>query len=529
MYDRLSDRDNYNILDQVGTFSISGIVIVAPVADEQWLVGTGHDIVWTEYEGAPADVGIVDIYWSRDGFVIDSSLVYDDWATGSPANWSVPANSACSTVTFRVYGQTDTVYAESGEMIFSGVIVTSPVSGNLAQGASTSITWVTVGTQVGATVDIEYKYITSGPPPVTSGWLSLAPATDNDSAWIWDPIPHPPAEQAWVRIKKAGVTTGAFEGGEFSISGLVVVAPNTGTESWAIGTAHDIEWNVINPVLVGNVTIALHKDPGAAFVIDLVDGLDGALETWSWTVPDDQSYSTQYYIKIYADNEPTITDMSNNSFEVPLDVTITVPNGGEVWVLDSAVGIDWTDNGVVDPVKLEYTVNGTNWFDIATAGAIAPGPNTFNWTLDDAVDGDLIAETNCLVRISTVPALGPLSTDTSDAAFVIKPSVLITAPNTAVTWTINGAGYDITWDHMGQLDNVKLEYTLDASAGASAIWFAIATAGNLAPGAGTFTWALDNTVDTDLVASIDCKVRVMSTTDVTVFDVSDVVFIIDGP
>ncbi len=527
MFDKLSNRTVYNVLSQTGLFGISGITITAPIAGQEWLVGSGQDIMWTEVDGAPAAVGDVDIWWSRDGFNADSTILFDDYAGGSPRNFTVPANSACSTVTIRVYGQTDAVYAESPEMTFAGVIVTSPISGNLAQGAATSITWVTIGATVGATVDIEYKYITTGPPPVTSGWITLASATENDSTWTWSNIPEPPAEQAWVRIKKAGTVTGGFEGGEFSISGLVVVVPN-GLENWPIRTAHDITWNVINPVEVGDVTIELRKDPGGALISTLATDVDGALETWPWMLDATLDASATYYIRIFAQGVSTIEDVSDDWFEIPLDVTLTVPNGGETWVLDSAVAIEWTDNGLANPVKLEYSVdNGVTWPDIATADAIAAGTNTFNWTLDDAVDGDLEAAPQCFVRITT--NAGPAAGDTSDLVFVIQPSVLITAPNVLVTWTINGAGYDITWDHMGQLDNVKLEYTLDASAGESATWFAIATAGNLAPGAGTFTWALDNTADTDLVASLDCKVRVTSTTDATVFDVSDVVFEIDGP
>jgi len=308
---QLIDKWDQNVLDEVGPFSISGIVVDSPTVGTEWLVGTGQNIRW-HWVG---NVGNITIYWSRDGFGTDSTLVVDNWVGGSPYAWSVPANAACSTVTFRLYGNTDDVYTESGEMTFSGVIVTSPVTGNLAQGANTTITWATIGTLVGATVDIEYKYVTSGPPPVTSAWLPLASGTANDGAWSWDPIPAPPAEQAWVKIKKAGAPTGSHEGGEFSISGVVVVAPNGG-EVWIAGNTYAVTWNVINPTQVGNVTIALYKDPGSVFIQNLATGIAGSLETFSWAIPGGFTPSLAYYIRITADAVPTITDVSDTWFEI---------------------------------------------------------------------------------------------------------------------------------------------------------------------------------------------------------------------
>ncbi len=412
---RIRDKWNLNTLDTTGYFDISGIVVDSPAVGTEWLVGTGQNIRWHSV----GNVGLIDIYWSRDGFTTDSSLVVNDHAGGSPYAWTVPANSACSTVTFRIYGNTDNVYGESQQMTFSGVVVTAPNSGNLAQGTGTSITWVTIGTLVGSTVDIQYKYVTSGPPPATSGWLDLASGTANDGDWTWDPIPAPPAEQAWVRVKRAGAPTGSYQSGEFSISGVVVKVPNGG-ESWAIGSSNDIEWNVINPTDVGNITIDLYKDPGAAHVATLATGVVGADTIWNWTVPQ-LAASDFYYIQISSDLEPAIKDVSDAYFSIPLNITVTAPNGGETLTLGvgNTYNITWTDNGVADPVTIEYTTdNGTTWNPVVGAGAVAPGTNTYSWDLDPATDANLTASANCMVRITTNS--GPAAADTSDAVFTIN-------------------------------------------------------------------------------------------------------------
>ncbi len=488
--------------------SASSIVVDAPIAGDEWLVGTAQNIEWTEY----GNVGTIDIYWSRDGFNSDSSLVvFDAW--GSPFNWSVPANSACSTVTFRLFGNTYGVHATSDEMTFSGVVVTSPVSGKLAQGGSTAITWETIGTLVGSTVDIEYRYITTGPPVFTSSWIELASGTVNDGSWTWDPIPAPPAEQAWVRVSKANAPTGSDMSEEFSISGLVLIAPNGG-ETWVAGNTYNVDWNVINPTEVGNVTIALYRDPGAVFIHNLQTGVTDTF--WTWTIPPGYQASDAYYIKIHSENDPDIFDASDAWFEILPTVTIVSPNGGEMWTIGTPQNIHWTHTGLAVDIKLMYTLDDITWYDIDGAGALTSvvGLNTFAWDLNDGVDTDLAASTNCRVRAETVA--GPLIFDESDADFELQPAITITQPNGGEVWTL-GTPEVIAWADYGVTNNVKLEYTLDNGA----TWFNIAGAGNIAPGTNMFVWALNPAVDAGLATSAFCRVRVTTTAGALVSDASD--------
>jgi hypothetical protein len=505
MYDRLSRQ----ILDEVGTFSITGIVVDAPLADVEWLTGSSYNIAWTEY----GPVGDIHIYWSRDGFVLDSSLVVAV-APANPHNWSVPANSACSTVTFRIFGKTatDTVYITSAEMTFSGVVVTSPVAGNLAQGAATSITWETIGTLVGPDVDIDYMYITTGPPIFTSNWIELSGVEANDGEWTWDPIPAPPAEVARVMISQAGTGLGSDQGADFSISGVVLIAPNGG-EVWSVGSVNDIHWNKINSVDVGDVTIALYQDPGAVFQTNLQTGVTDTV--WTWTIPTGFPASANYYIVITSENVPTITDASDAVFEVLSTMTVTAPNGGETWTLGTGQNITWTHTGLAVNIKLQYNLGG-GWVDIVGATGIDPATLTFAWGLDPGVDVGLAASTTCRVRVVT--EAGPLIWDDSDADFEIQPAIAITAPNGGEIWTLN-TPVNITWSDIGVTNNVKLQYYTDG-----ATWLDIAGAGAIAPGTNTFNWLLDVGIDAGLEASVTCQVRVVTTAGPLVSDASDADF-----
>ncbi len=288
------------------------IIINAPHAGDEWLVGTSHNIEWT----VNGDFGNISIYWSRDGFQSDSSLIINNWGGGSPYLWLVPSNSACSNVTFRLHSDTDSVYATSDAMTFSGLVLIHPTAGNLLQGTTTSIDWVEIGSLVGDCIDIDYKYSNQGP------WIRLASCVHG--GWVWSPIPPPPTDQARIRLKKAGELTGSFIGESFSISGVILTAPNGG-EVWSVGNTYNITWNTVNPTDIGDITIELYRDPGEIFIQTLASGINVNLKTWSWLIPPTLPASQFYYIKITSEASPVTSDISDAYFSVPPHITITIP------------------------------------------------------------------------------------------------------------------------------------------------------------------------------------------------------------
>ena len=305
-----------------------------------------------------------------------------------------------------------------------------------------------------------------------------------------------------------GSACGSSSGADFSISGVVLIAP-VGGEVWSVGSVNNIHWNEINEADVGDVTIALYEDPGGTFVQNLQTGVFDTV--WQWTIPAGFPASDQYYIRINSENDPGIIDVSG-TFEVLPTITIVAPNGGEIWTLGTAENITWTHTGLAVDIKLQYNTGG-GWVDIAGAGAIAPATLTFAWGL---ADGGLAASTTCRVR--AVTTAGPLIWDDSDADFEIQPAIAITAPNGGEIWTLN-TPVAITWSDIGVVNNVKLQYNTDG-----ATWLDIAGAGAIAAGTNTFNWTLDVAVDAGLEASVTCQVRVLTTAGPLVSDASDADF-----
>ena len=95
----------------------------------------------------------------------------------------------------------------------------------------------------------------------------------------------------------------------------------------------------------------------------------------------------------------------------PATMTVTSPNGGEIWQVGSSQNITWTSSGTSGTVKIEYsTNNGTSW---TTVIASTPDDGSQTWTVPNA------PSTTCLVRVSDTDG-SPV--DVSNAVFSITPS-----------------------------------------------------------------------------------------------------------
>src|SRR5439155_4224685 len=106
-------------------------------------------------------------------------------------------------------------------------------------------------------------------------------------------------------------------------------------------------------------------------------------------------------------------------------------------------------------------------------------------------------------------------TDDSNAAFAIKGSLTLTAPNTGEVWVV-GSSQNITWTKTGTINNVKLEYSTDNFV--TPVTIVPSTGAAL----GTYSWLVPD------LASTNVKVRVTNTADTTVFDDSNSAFTIKG-
>ncbi len=189
--------------------------------------------------------------------------------------------------------------------------------------------------------------------------------------------------------------------------------------------------------------------------------------------------------------------------EMPdISLTVTSPNGGEDFQVDSVHNVTWTSSGTSGGVKIEYsTNNGTSWADVI---ASIPDTGVYPWTIPDTPSD------SCLLRITDT--IGSPS-DTSDALFTISPIPFITVatPNGGEDWQV-ASSQDITWTSSGTSGGVRVQYSTDSGSSWSDVIASI-------PDTGAYSWTIPDT------PSDSCLVRVADTNE-SLADTSDAIFTI---
>jgi hypothetical protein len=117
--------------------------------------------------------------------------------------------------------------------------------------------------------------------------------------------------------------------------------------------------------------------------------------------------------------------------DYPHTLSLTSPNGGEVWAAGSAHAVTWTataeagtDPGTVD---IEYSADGgTTWSAISTA---EPNDGSYLWTIGVAAGNQSLVRVIRHNRVVPTPAPFPeaCSKDASDAVFTVSSAPPVTA------------------------------------------------------------------------------------------------------
>ncbi len=257
---------------------------------------------------------------------------------------------------------------------------------------------------------------------------------------------------------------------------ITVISPN-GSEIWNIGTPHAIQWYSTGNIPTVRIELSKNSASGPWNVIPGASGLSNT-GSWSWT-PVASDVSTTARIRVVDTSSTDINDMSDGDFEIfdPTNITITSPNGGEVWVSGSSHNITWTSGGTINFVRIDYSDNnGGSWNTIT---ATTENDGVFEYWNTSA-----IASTEMLVRIYDAADLDPY--DTSDAVFAVE-KLTLTKPNTAaddyevaktgqyITWTIGSGTTDV-------IANINIEFSKNGGSSFSPL------VSNVAAGSGQWQW-----------------------------------------
>lgn len=265
--------------------------------------------------------------------------------------------------------------------------------------------------------------------------------------------------------------------------GLTLAAPNGG-EIWEVGSFHLITWTSSGNS--GDIKIEYSTDNGVTW--DSVVSLTANDGIYNWKLPNTPSITCLVKIST-VDGDMLLSDVSDGDFSITTPsgptITITSPNGKEELVAGTVHEITWTDTGISGNVRIEYSTNKGQSWEIIQASLVNEG--SYNWTVPNT------PSSICLVRVCE---LDSVPFDVSDEVFSIfsTPTITVTSPNGGESWEVE-SGQNITWTSIGIKGDVKLEYSSDNGAS----WELIAAS---APNNGIYAWTIPN------VLSNNCLVRI---------------------
>jgi hypothetical protein len=132
-------------------------------------------------------------------------------------------------------------------------------------------------------------------------------------------------------------------------------------------------------------------------------------------------------------------------------LSITCPFRGYTCLIGWKRNIGWKTTGDITSVDIEYTINGTDWIEIATG---VENKDYYTWTIPDAPSD--IAQ----VRITET---GGDLVAVSDRFFIAAEKTLFIVRPSEGPSVLGGSVYGLNWANVGLILLVDLEYTLNGT------------------------------------------------------------------
>jgi hypothetical protein len=327
---------------------------------------------------------------------------------------------------------------------------------------------------------------------------SITTSTPSDDSYTWNIPGNTPSGNDY-KIKILSVDDANIydiSDADFTIINyeLTVISPNGG-ENWQKETTHTINWN---DNINGNVKIELYW--GINNYDSEITPSTPSTGSYNWNIPVQTTIRTNYKIKITSLDDPSLFDFSDDYFGIfEGNITITEPNGGEVWQAGTTRNISWTDS-INENVMIELFKGGSFHSVISTLTA---SDGSKNWNIPFTLESG----SDYMIKITSVN--NPELFDFSDANFtIVGNEITVTSPNGGEDYIIENPQI-ITWtDNFSS--NVEIQLF---KAGAFHSLIENSTASD-----GSFTWNID---DPTIIQGSDYKIRISSVIDANVLDFSD--------
>src|SRR5439155_1916285 len=105
-----------------------------------------------------------------------------------------------------------------------------------------------------------------------------------------------------------------------------------------------------------------------------------------WPVPDTDPASVR--VRITHVDDASVTSTSDANFRIQGALTLTAPNGGEVWIVGESRNITWTRTGSIANVKLEYSTDGGATYPNVIAASTPAAAGSYAWVTPDTASAN---------------------------------------------------------------------------------------------------------------------------------------------
>jgi hypothetical protein len=504
---RVTDTDGSPVDISDGVFSIveavvPSITVISPNGGETWITGSNQAITWTSENTS----GALKIDLSRD-----SGANWETLAATTPDDGSfgwIVSEPAANTCLVRVADITSAA-ADTSDNAFTiakpTITITAPNGGESWDiGTRQNIVWKPE--YISGNVKVELSRDSGATWETLSADLAVTPDQAGNAQLSWQ-VSGPESKTCLVKVSAADGSAEDVSDAVFTITSppsITVTAPNGG-EKPHIGESLNITWT--SNKVTSDVKVELSRDNGATFS-SLTDATpnDGVLE---WIVIGPAASECLIKITSAAGTESDDSDAAFSILEPP-QITVTSPNGGEVWTIGGIEKITWTSVSTSGQVRIEMSRDAAAAWDTIIETTDDDGEH--DWTVT------LPASETCLIKITDVA--GPAA-DQSDAVFIIKnppePIITIIQPNGGEDWSI-GSQQIIKWFSKDISSSVKIELSRNGGS----LWEVLSediTVNANESGISQFDWTINTP------ASDDCLIKVTAL-DGSADDVSDAAFII---
>ena len=406
--------DTWTITVGAATTSAT-LTVLTPQGGETWLAGSTAAVTWMSAGLSASSIVKIQLNRSYPGGVWETLTA----STPNDGAYSFTlTGDAATAARVRVVSASFSSIGDTSDGDFT--IVTPSMAVMEPNGAESwtvgdtyDITWASSG-GVGDNVKIELQ---RGYPLGT--WDVLTASTANTGSWSWTVAG---AATPAARIRVSGTTLNAVadtSDADFAIisNGLTptvtVTLPNGG-EYWPVGSAQMIYWTSTH--LAEPVKIEVNR----SYPTDDWELLAAAAPntgSFAWTISGSVTGTAR--VRITGTSNTDVTDVSDAMFIISAGsigggITVTGPNGGDLWVIGSVRTVTWSAPTLTGNVKIEIN----RQYPAGTWTTVIPS------TANDGAHSWLVTPSptsGARVRVSSITT--PTTHDISDGPFTITASL----------------------------------------------------------------------------------------------------------